>query len=186
MFFGAVFCIEQFQSVVETFLACFSVFSIFDPKWKFWKSYSFCLVAVFGNFKHPLIFRILVPFWSPFCIEQLQCVVKTFLSCFFAFLIFDPKWGFYKGFSLCLVPIFGNFQNALNFRILAVFGSHFLHRTPAMSCSNVFSMFFCIFNFWPKVRILQGLLHFLGGHSWQFSKCSYFSNLSCFWEPFIA
>ena len=49
--------------------------------------------------------------------------------------------------SLCLVAIFGNFQNGLIFRILAVFSSRFLHRTTGMCCRNVFSMFFCIFNF---------------------------------------
>ena len=30
LFFGAVFCIEQLQRVVETFLACFYAFLIFD------------------------------------------------------------------------------------------------------------------------------------------------------------
>ena len=82
-----------------------------------------------------------------FCIEQLQCVVETFLACFFAFLIFDPKSAFSKGYSLCLVAIFGYSQNALIFRILAFFCSRFLHRTTAMCCRNVFSMLFCIFNF---------------------------------------
>ena len=49
--------------------------------------------------------------------------------------------------SLCLVAIFGHFQNALIFRILAVFSSRFLHRTTAKCCRNVFSMFLCIFTF---------------------------------------
>ena len=131
------------------------------PKWRFCKVYSLCLVAIFGNFQNALIFRILAVFSSVFaavfCIEQLQCVVETFLACFYAFLIFDPKWRFCKVYSLCLVAIFGNFQNALIFRILAVFSSRFLHRTTAMCCRNVFSMFLCIFNFWPKVTILQSL-----------------------------
>ena len=102
-------------------------------------------------------FRILAVFLAVFCIEQLQCVVKTVLPCSFAFPIFDPKWGFCKGYSLCLVAIFGNFQNGLIFRILVVFSSLFLHRTTAMFCTNGFSMFSSILNFWPKVRILQRL-----------------------------
>ena len=124
-------------------------------------------------------------FGAVLCIEQLQCVVETFLACFFAFLIFDLKWGVCKGYSLWLVAIFGSFQNALIFRILGVFWSRFLHRTTAMCCRNVFSMFFCILNFWPKVRILQRLLPLVGGHFWQYSKCSLFSNISCFLEPFF-
>ena len=53
--------------------------------------------------------------------EQLQFVVETFLACFLAFFIFDPKCEFCRGYSLCLVAIFGNSKNALIFRILAVF-----------------------------------------------------------------
>ena len=157
MLFGGVFCIEQLQCVVETFLACFFVFLIFDPKWGLWKGYSLLLVGIFGNFQNALTGRMLSFFEVFFCIEQLQCVVETFLACFLALLIFDPKWGFCKSYSLWLVGIFWNFLNALIFRILAVFGNCFLHRTTAMCCRNLFSMFSCIFNFWPKVRILQRL-----------------------------
>ena len=96
-------------------------------------------------------------FRAVFCIEQLQCVVETVLACFYAFLIFEQKWRFCKVYSLCLVAIFGYFQSALIFPILAVFSSRFLHRTTAMCCRNVFSMFLCIFNFWAKVTILQSL-----------------------------
>ena len=102
-------------------------------------------------FEYELFFR------AVFSIEQLQCVVETFLACLFAFLIFDPKWRFCKGYSLCLVAIFGNFENALICRILAVFSSRFLYRTTSMCCRNVFSMFLCLFNFWPKVTILESL-----------------------------
>ena len=93
-------------------------------------------------------------FGAVLCIEQLQCVAETFLACFYAFLIFDPMWRFCRVYSYCLVAIFGHFQNALIFPILAVFWSCLLHRTTAMCCRNVFSMFLCIFNFWPKVTIL--------------------------------
>ena len=43
------------------------------------------------------------------------------------------------GYSLCIVAIFGHFQNALIFRILAVFSSRFLHRTAVM-CLAILKM----------------------------------------------
>ena len=142
-------------------------------------------MAIFNNFQNALIFQILVVLCSRFCTEQLQCVVETCLRCFYAFLFFDPKWRFCKVYSLCLVAIFGNFQNPLIFRILAVCRSLFLHTTTAMCCRNVFIMYLWIFNFWPKVTILQSLWPLLGGHFWQFSKSSHFSNISSFLEPFL-
>ena len=152
-----MFCVEQLQCVVETFLVCFYAFLIFDAKWRFLKVYSVSLVAIFGQFQNALIFPILAVIWSRFLHRKLQCVVETFLACSYAFLSFDPKWRFSKVYSLCLVAIFGHFQNALIFPILAVFWSRVLRRTTAMCCRNVFSMFLCIFNFWPKKTILQSL-----------------------------
>ena len=123
----------------------------------FAKSIAFAWWPFLAIFKMLSFFEYCVFFRAVFCIEQLQCVVETFLACFYAFLIFDPKWQFCKVYSLCLVAIFGHFQNALIFRILCVFSSRFLHRTTGMCCRNVLSMFLCIFNFWPKVTILQSL-----------------------------
>ena len=45
---------------------------------------------------------------------------------FFGILIFDPNWGFCKGYNLCMMA---DFQNGLISRILIVFSSGFLHRT---------------------------------------------------------
>ena len=45
---------------------------------------------------------------------------------FFGILIFDPKWGFCMGYSLCMMA---DFQNGLISRIFVVFWSGFLHRT---------------------------------------------------------
>ena len=45
--------------------------------WSFSKCSHFCNI---GCFFEPI-----------FCIEQLQCVVDTFLACFYAFVIFEPK-----------------------------------------------------------------------------------------------
>ena len=44
---------------------------------------------------------------------------------FFGILIFEPKWGFCMGYSLCMMT---DFQNALISRIFGVFLSGFLHR----------------------------------------------------------
>ena len=120
--------------------------SIAFPWWPF-----SAIFKMLSFFQYELFFR------AVFCIEQLQCVVELFLACSYAFLIFEPKWRFCKVYSLSLVAIFGHFQNALIFPILAVFSSLFLHRTSEMCCKNVFSMCLCIFNFWAKVTILQSL-----------------------------
>ena len=45
---------------------------------------------------------------------------------FFGILIFEPKWGFCMGYSLCMMA---DFQNALISRIFGVFWSGLLHRT---------------------------------------------------------
>ena len=152
----------------------------------FAKSIAFAWWPFLAIFKMLSFFQYELFFRSFFCIEQQQCVVETFLACFYAFLIFEPKWRFCQVYSLCLVAISGHFQNAVIFPIWAVFSSLFLHRTTAMCCRNVFSMFLCIFNFWAKVTILQSLYPLVGGHFWPFSKCCHFSNISCFFEPFVA
>ena len=45
---------------------------------------------------------------------------------FFGILIFDPKWWFCLGYSLCMMA---DFQNGLISRIFGLFSSGFLHRT---------------------------------------------------------
>ena len=54
---------------------------------------------------------------------------------YFAWAIAFALWPFW------IVAIFGHFQNALIFRILAGFGSRFLHKTTLMCLRNVFRMF---------------------------------------------
>ena len=43
------------------------------------------------------------------------------------------------GYSVCTVAIFGHFQNALIFQILAVSSSRFLHGTTVMCIKKRFS-----------------------------------------------
>ena len=54
---------------------------------------------------------------------------------FFRILIFDPKSGFCKGYSLCMMA---DFQNALISRIFSVLSSGFLHRTTLNDLYNGF------------------------------------------------
>ena len=63
---------------------------------------------------------------------------------FFEILIFDPKLGFCKGFSLCMMA---DFQNALISRIFSVFSSGFFAQNNSIMA---FDMFFGILIFDPK------------------------------------
>ena len=47
---------------------------------------------------------------------------------FFGILNFDPKSGFFMGYSLCIIA---DFQNGLISRIFSVFRSSFLHKTTS-------------------------------------------------------
>ena len=88
--------------------------------------------------------------------------------------------------GLCIVAIFGHFQNALIFRILALFSSRVLNKTAVMCQQRRFSHVFGIFNFLPKLSIIHGLQPLHCGHFWPFSKSSHFSNNICFFQPFFA
>ena len=54
---------------------------------------------------------------------------------FFGILIFDPKSGFFMGYSLCMMA---DFQNGLISRTFSVFWSGFLHRTTLNGLWNGF------------------------------------------------
>ena len=95
----------------------------FDPKWGFLKGYSLCMMA---DFQNVLILEYEVFFWAVFCTEQLWMICKMHFDIFFGILIFDQKWGFCKGYSLCIMA---DFQNALISRIFTVFSIGFLPRT---------------------------------------------------------
>ena len=115
----------------------------------FAKAIAFNWWPILAILKMLSFFEYYLSFRAVFCIKQLQCVVKTVLACFFAFLIFDPKWGLCKGYSLCLVAIFDDFQNPLIFLMLAFFWSRSLYRATAICCTNVvsISILILIFNF---------------------------------------
>ena len=57
----------------------------------FAKSIAFAWWSFLAIFKMLSFVECKLFFRAVFCIEQLQCVAETFLACFYAFLIFDPK-----------------------------------------------------------------------------------------------
>ena len=123
VFFEAVFCLEQLAMICRMDFDIFFGILIFDPKWGFCKGYSLCMM---GDFQNGLISWIFTVFWSSFCREQLEMICRMDFDMFFGILIFDPKWGFCKGYSLCMM---GDFQNGVISRIFSVFWSAFLPRT---------------------------------------------------------
>ena len=70
----------------------------------------------------------LVFFAAVFCKELLQMICRMEFDMFFGILIFDPKSGFFMGYTLCMMA---DFQNGLISRIFSVFCSGFLHRTTS-------------------------------------------------------
>ena len=68
----------------------------------------------------------LVFFGAVFCTEQLLMICRVNFDMFFGILIFEPKWAFCIGYSLCMMA---DFQNAFISRIFGVFWSGFLHIT---------------------------------------------------------
>ena len=106
---------------------------IFDPKWWFCKGYSLCMM---GDFQNMLLFlEYLVFFGAVFCTQQLEMLCRIDFDMFFGILIFDPKWWFCKGYSLCMMA---NIQNGLISRIFSVFWSGFLHTTTRNDLYNGF------------------------------------------------
>ena len=90
------------------------------------------------------------------------------------------------GYSLCRIT---DFQNGLISRIFRVLWSGSLHKTTLMFLQNNFSHVFGIFNFLPKLSILQRLQTFHGLQpleNGRFSKWSHFSNICWFYVRFFA
>ena len=64
-------------------------------------------------------------FFAPvFCTKPLKMICLMDFHMFFGILMFDPKSGFFMGYSLCMIA---DFQNGLISRIFSVFCSGFLH-----------------------------------------------------------
>ena len=66
---------------------------------------------------------------------------------FFGILIFDPKWGFCMGYSLCMMAYF---QNGLISRLFSIFWSVFCNTITLNDLETLFDMFFGILIFDPN------------------------------------
>ena len=100
-------------------------------------------------FKMVSFFEHLVLFWSSFFhTKQLEMLCRMDFDMFFGILIFDPKWWFCKGYSLCMMA---DFQNGLISRIFsALWGGFFHTKQLEFFCRMDFDMFFGILIFDPK------------------------------------
>ena len=75
-------------------------------------------------------------------------ICRMHFDMFSGILIFDRKWGFCMGYSLCTM---GGFQNGLTSRIFSVFWSGFFFtEQPYIICRTQFERFFGILIFYPK------------------------------------
>ena len=96
---------------------------ILEPKWGFCMGYSLCMMT---DFENALISRIFGVFWSGFLDRTTVNDLLVDFDMFFGILIFEPKWGFCMGYSLCMMA---DFENALIFGVFGVVWSSFLQRT---------------------------------------------------------
>ena len=95
--------------------------------------YSLSIVAIFANFQNPLISRLSAVFFAPFSLyNSCNVIVESFSACFNLFYFLTQANDFCKGYSLCMVAIFTNFQNSFISRILAVFSKSSWRRTNVM------------------------------------------------------
>ena len=132
-----------------------------------------------ADFQNRLISRIFGVLSSGFLPRTTLMWLKNRFSHVFLNFIFDEKWPFCQGYSLCTMA---DFENRLISRIFGFFSSGFMHRTTLMWLKNRFSHAFLNVNFWPKLIILPRLEPLFDG---RFSKSSHFWNIWCFLKRFF-
>ena len=110
---------------------------------------------------------------------------------FLAFLFFDPKSAFCKGYSFCIGYTqckMADFQNPLISPIFAVFQSAFLHRTILMFLYNAFWHVFGIFDPIAKSAFCKAYSLCMG---YRLCKMAVFQNplispiFGAFWSGFL-
>ena len=95
------------ESLVGTLSVCLFAFLIFDSKWRFYKWYSLCFVAVFANFQNGLIFGILADFSSPFLHGTTRmCCKNLFREFFLNFSLLTQSDHFAKAMTIAWWPFF--------------------------------------------------------------------------------
>ena len=150
VFFRAVFCTKQLEMICRMDFDMFLVILIFDPKWGFCKGYSLCMMA---DFQNVFISRIFSVFSSCFLPKTTLNDLENGFWHVFWNLIFDPKWGFCKGYSLCMMA---DFENALILEYLVFFRAVFCTEQLLIIVTMHFDVFFGIFNFDPKWAFCKG------------------------------
>ena len=154
MFLRAVFSTEHLQCACRIVCGMFLPTLIFDPNWPFCKVYSPLQDGRFS--KSSLFSNIWCSSKRFFRTKEIKCASEIVSRSFLAILNFWLRnWPFHKVYSLCKMA---DFQNRLISRIIGVF----LQRIFAQNISNVLvdsflACFWPIFNFWPKLTILQSL-----------------------------
>ena len=101
-----------------------------------------------GSFVEYVVF-----FWAVFCTEQLEMICRMDFNFFIETLIFDPQWGFYMGYGLCMMA---DVENGLFSRICSFFGGAFCTEQLEMICRMDFDMVFGILIFNPKWGFCMG------------------------------
>ena len=108
-----------------------------------------------GRFSKSSHFSNIWCFLTRFFEQRNSNVIKEIVfRMFFLISIFDVKWPFSQGYSLCRMA---DVQNRLISRVFGVFSSGSLQRTTLMWLKNRFSHVFVNFNFWPKLTIFPRL-----------------------------
>ena len=118
--FWGCFCTEKLEIICRIDFDTFFGILIFDTKW--WFSMRYIAFAWWQIFKMVLFREYLVYLAVVFCTEQLEMICRMDFDTFSGILIFDAKWGFCMGYTLCMMA---NFQNGLISRICNVFWSGF-------------------------------------------------------------
>ena len=143
-FLKRFFAQNNSNMIKESFFGSF--FFNFWLKLSVCQGYSLCMMADFENRLTSWIFGVSS---SGFLHTTTLSSLKNRFSHVLWILIFDPRWLFCKGYSLCMMA---DFQNRLISRIFGVFWSGFLHRTTLTWLKNRFSHVFWILIFdanWP-------------------------------------
>ena len=87
-----------------------------------------------------------------------------------------------ESYSPCVVLNFGNFQNALIFRISGVFLERFVAHNNSNVVVQCFFAPFWTFQFLSQTDQFAKAIAFASWHFWLFSKSSHFSNIRYFLE----
>ena len=177
VFFEVVFCLEQLEMICRMYFDMFFGILFFDPKWRFCKGYSLCMM---GDFQNGLISRIFSVFWSGFLLEQLEMICRMDFDMFFGILIFDPKWGFCKGYIAFAWWAIFKMVSFLEYSVF--FEAVFCLEQLEMICRMDFDMFFRMLIFDPKWGFCKSYCLCMMG---DFQNGLISRKFSVFWSGFL-